>query len=252
MHRFSLLFLLIFLSAAFAADLRVKVVDPHSAAVAGAQVSVYRTGESAPLQARTTSGDGEALFQINDAALRVQVLAPGFAASWSEVEKSSSAVTIQLRLAAASETVVVSATRTPTPEQETASSVSLLSGDQIEAMQPASLGDALRFLPGAVVNVAGQRGGLGSLFVRGGDSRYNKVLVDGVPLDEPGGTFDVGTVPLEQIDRVEFQPGTQSTLYGSDAMTSVLQFFTRNGTTEVPELRFGADGGNFGTAHGYV
>lgn len=253
MHRFSLLFLLVFLSAAFAADLRVKVVDPHSAAVAGAQVFVYRTGESAPLQVRTTSGDGEVLLRVdNGAAVRVQVLAPGFAASWSEVEKSFAAVTVQLRVAAASETVVVTATRTPAPEQETASSVSLLSGDQIETMQPVSFGDALRFLSGAVVNVAGQRGGLGSLFVRGGDSRYNKVLVDGVPVDEPGGTFDVGTVPLAQADRVEFQPGTQSTLYGSDAMTSVLQIFTRNGATEVPELRFGADGGNFGTAHGYV
>src|SRR5262249_35618999 len=109
-----------------------------------------------------------------------------------------------------------------------------------------------RFLPGAVVNVAGQRGGLGSLFVRGGDSRYNKVLIDGVPVDEPGGTFDFGSVPMGQVDRIEFERGTQSTLYGSDAMTSVVQVFTRNGTTEVPELRFGADGGNFGTAHGYV
>jgi len=248
----SLVLFLLFLPAAFAAELRIKVVDPHSAAVAGAQVSVYRTGESAPLQVRTTSGDGEALFQINDAALRVQVLAPGFAASWSEVEKSSSAVTVQLHVAAASETVVVSATRTPTPADETASSVSLLSADQIEAMQPASLGDALRFLPGAVVNVAGQRGGLGSLFVEGGDSRYNKVLVDGVPVNDPGGTFEFSTIPAAETDRVEFLLGAQSTLYGSDAMTSVVQLFARNGTTAVPELRFGGDGGNFGTAHGFA
>lgn len=249
-------FLLFFFSAsaAFAADLRVKVVDPHLAAVAGAQVSVYRQAESVPLQVRSTSGDGEAVFHLADVtSLRTQVLAPGFAAAWADADASSSSpVLVKLQVAVASETVVVTATRTLAPAQETASSVTLLSGDTIETMQPVSFADALRFLPGAVVNMAGQRGGLGSLFVEGGDSRYNKVLVDGVPVNDPGGTFNGATVPLVEADRVEFLRGAQSTLYGSDAMTSVVQVFSRNGTTAVPELRFGADGGNFGTAHGFV
>jgi vitamin B12 transporter len=242
------------ISAASAVDLHIQVVDPNSAAVAGAQVSIYRQGEASPLQVRSTSGEGEAIFRVDNATgLRAQVLAPGFALAWSDVANpSSSATLITLRVATASETVVVSATRTPTPEQETASSVSLLSGAAIETMQPTSGADALRFLPGAVVNVAGQRGGLGSLFVRGGDSRYNKVLIDGVPVTDPGGTFNSSTVPLAETDRLEFVRGAQSTLYGSDAMTSVVQIFTRNGTTETPELRFGADGGTFGTAHGFA
>jgi len=242
-----------FTSTALAADLHIKVVDPHSAAVAGAQVSIYRQGETSPLQVRSTSGEGEAIFHLDSAiGLRAQVLAPGFAPAWSEITSSSSATLITLQVASASETVVVTATRTPAPEQETASSVSLLSGDVIETMQPTSGADALRFLPGAVVNVAGQRGGLGSLFVRGGDSRYNKVLIDGVPVTDPGGTFNASTVPLAETDRLEFLRGAQSTLYGSDAMTSVVQVFTRNGTTETPELLFGADGGTFGTAHGFA
>jgi outer membrane cobalamin receptor len=249
----SAIFLLLFVPAALAGELHIKVLDPLSAPVAGAQVLVYRAGESAPLQVRTSSGEGVAIFNVESLTpLRVEVLAPGFAVARMEAPPSSSAVTVALRLATASEMVIVTATRTPAPEEQTASSVSLLSGDQITTMQPVSFGDALRFLPGAVVNVSGQRGGLGSLFVRGGDSRYNKVLVDNVPVNEPGGTFDFGSVPLAQADRVEFERGTQSTLYGSDAMTSVLQVFTRNGTTAVPELRFGADGGNFGTAHGFV
>src|ERR1700692_632181 len=117
-------------------------------------------------------------------------------------------------------------------------------------MNPIASDDAVRFLPGAVVNTTGQRGGLASLFVRGGESTYNKVIVDGVAIDNPGETFDFGTLPLTQADRVEFVRGTQSTLYGSDAMTSVLQVWTRTGSTPVPEFRFGADGGNFGTASG--
>src|ERR1035441_7811314 len=108
------------------------------------------------------------------------------------------------------------------------------------------------FLPGAVVNTSGQRGGLSSLFVRGGESRYNKVIVDGVAINEPGGTFDFGTLPLGQADRLEFVRGAQSTLYGSDAMTSVVQVWTRSGSAPVPELRLGADGGNFGTANGFA
>jgi outer membrane cobalamin receptor len=62
-------------------------------------------------------------------------------------------------------------------------------------MQPIAADDALRFLPGAVVNTAGQRGGISSLFVRGGESTYNKVIVDGVAIDNPGETFDFGTLP---------------------------------------------------------
>jgi outer membrane cobalamin receptor len=119
-------------------------------------------------------------------------------------------------------------------------------------MRPTSAADAVRFLPGAIVNDAGQRGGLTSLFVRGGESRYNKVIVDGVAVNEPGGTFDFGTLPMDQSDRMEFVRGTQSTLYGSDAMTSVVQVWTRSGSTPTPELRFGADGGNFSTANGYA
>lgn len=254
----SLYFVLLLATSALAADLHVKVVDPHSAAVAGAQVSLYRAQDSTPLQIRDTAGDGEATFHLEGkTTLHIQVLAPGFAPAWVDSQASrelfaASPVVVRLQLAPASETVVVSATRAPVPQDETAASVSLLTSDQLEAMQPVSSSDALRFLPGAVVDVAGQRGGLGSLFVEGGDSRYNKVLVDDVPINDPGGTFNFGTVPLAETDRLEFLKGAQSTLYGSDAMTSVVEVFSRNGTTPTPELRFGSDGGTFGTAHGFA
>ena len=88
--------------------------------------------------------------------------------------------------------------------------------------------------------------------MRGGDSRYNKVIVDDVTINDPGGTIDVGVIPLTEADRLEFVRGAQSTLYGSDAMTSVVQLWTRTGNTLVPELRFGADGGTFDTANGYI
>jgi vitamin B12 transporter len=247
-------FLALLSAWALAGDLKIKAVDPDSAAVSGVQVSVFLATQSAPVAVVLTSGDGLATVAgLQDGAYRVQLLAPGFAAKTLDAALPLKTVlTIELAIASPAEIVVVSATRTPASEQETGASISTLESGQLETMRPVSGSDALRFLPGAIVNTVGQRGGQSSLFVRGGDSRYNKVIIDGVPVNDPGGIFDFGIVPMAGADRVEFLRGAQSTLYGSDAMTSVVQIFTRAGTTEAPELRFGADGGNLGTAHGYL
>lgn len=246
----SILLAVLFSTAAFAADLTVKVVDPHSAAVSGAEVSLLR-GDQIVSTAMTTA-EGLATFRIaGQGHYRVRILAAGFAAETVDAS-SETELKIALRLATASETVVVSATRTPVPTEAAGADVDALTGEQLTTMQPVAANDAVRFLPGAVINTAGQRGGLSSLFVRGGESNYNKVIVDGVAVNEPGGTIDFGSLPLSQSDRVEFVRGTQSTLYGSDAMTSMVQVFTRTGSAPIPELRFGADGGNFETAHGFA
>jgi vitamin B12 transporter len=251
--------LLLFLSAAaLAADLKVKVEDPQSAAVSGAQVSLLAKGTGTALRTATTSAEGIARFdesrprEFSSGSYRIQVLAPGFASHSEDVPPDANIVTVRLQLAVASETVVVSATRTPTPAEQTGASISTLEGRQLEVMQPVAAEDAVRFLTGAVVNSYGQDGALSSLFVRGGESTYNKVIVDGVAVSEPGLTFDFGTLPLGQADRLEFLRGAQSTLYGSDAMTSVVEVWTRTGSAPTPEVRFGADGGNFSTAHGYA
>jgi outer membrane cobalamin receptor len=166
--------------------------------------------------------------------------------------QTDSIVNIQLRIAARNETVVVTATRTPLPADQTGAPVEIVDNATLTNRQPVEAADAIRFLPGAIVNTAGRRGGLASLFVRGGDSRYNKVIVDGVPVNEAGGVFDFGAVPVVGADRIEFVRGPESVLYGSDALTSVVQLFTATGTTRTPELTFGADGGTFSTARGNV
>jgi len=238
--------------AASAADLTVKVVDPQSAAVSGAQVSLVRSNEAKILETQATSAEGLAAFHLANAGpYQIKVLAPGFAPRTIDVA-SQSELTVNLHLATAAETVSVTATRTPVAGEAAGADVDSLSGLQLTTMQPIAADDTLRFLPGAVVDTAGQVGGLSSLFVRGGESNYNKVIVDGVTVNEPGGTFDFGTLSLAQADRMEFVRGTQSTLYGSDAMTSVVQVWTRTGSTPTPELRFGAAGGNFQTASGHA
>ncbi len=247
---FSLLFLL---GSAFAADLKIKVVDPNSTPVPQAEVILFRNSDAVPAATQLTSGDGTVVFaNVSSATHHARVLAAGFAPEDVTLESSQTNAIIKVRVTTTTETVVVTATRGPVAEADTATSVLTLDRNELETMQPASGADALRFLPGAVVDTAGQRGSLASLFVRGGDSRYNKVLIDGVPVNDPGGIFDFGVVPLAQSDRIEFLRGAQSTLYGSDAMTSVVQMWSQTGRTPRPELRFGADGGNFGTAHGYA
>ncbi len=238
----------------FAVDLKVKVVDPNSSAIGSAQVSLLPAEQSTPVGVLITSAEGLVSFTgISDGQYRLQLLAPGFAPQTVDVTVPQASVfTIKLNVAGATEIVVVTATRTPIPEQDSGASVSTLEAGQLQVMQPVAAADAIRFLPGAVVNTVGQRGGQSSLFVRGGDSRYNKVIVDGVPVNDPGGIFDFGVVPLAGAERLEFLRGAQSTLYGSDAMTSVVQVFSQSGSTETPELRFGADGGNFSTANGFA
>ena len=243
------LVLSVFLLTAFAAaEIKVKVVDPQSAAIAGAQVILLDHGT--PLAVQFTSPEGVVIFRSNKNPAQVRVLAQGFAPQ--TIDISSLEVTIQLKISPVTEAVVVSATRIPVPGESAGASVSSLSGAQLTTMQPAEIADALRFVPGVVVNSSGRVGSLGSVFVRGGDSRYNKVVVDGVTINEPGGTFDFGVVPTNEMSRVEFVRGAQSTLYGSDAMTGVLQTWSANGSTVTPELLLGADGGTFSSAHGYA
>lgn len=252
------LFMVVFLSvSALASELTVRVVDPQSAAVSGAQVEVFPANSNAAVAVQATSAQGMAEFRnMVSEGSRVHVLAPGFAEQWQTIEpeqtKQGATLTVTLHLAVATETVVVSGTRTPLPDDESGASIDSLNAAILQTMRPVTASDALRFLPGAIVSTAGQRGGLASLFVDGGESRYNKVIVDGVPINDPGGIFDFGTLPLFQADRMEFLRGAQSTLYGSDAMASVVQVWSRAGSTPVPELRFGADAGNYGTENGYA
>jgi outer membrane cobalamin receptor len=248
----SLIAFAVLVVAASATELKIKVTDPQSAAVAGARVELFTQGSTTPAAIETTSPDGIATFrQPGSGPYWLRVLAPGFAEQKAELSSAESGIlTVHLRIAPAAQTVVVTATRSAVPGDLANASVAALSAAQLELMQPVAANEALRFLPGAVIDTQGRRGGLASLFVRGGDSRYNKVIIDGVPVDEPGGTFDFGVVPLAEAERLEFVRGAQSTLYGSDAMTSVVQMWTRAGSTSVPELRLGADGGTFDTAHG--
>jgi outer membrane cobalamin receptor len=244
-----------FSAFSFSAQLQldIRVLAPDSTPVSGAQLTVYPVGLNTPVAKQSTNGEGAATFNsLPDGDLQIEVLAPGFAKKVVTQKPTSGALNIQLQLPTREETVVVTANETPLAVEDSGSRTSVLDRQTLDLFQPVSLNDALRFMPGAIINSTGRRGSLSSLFVRGGDSRYNKVIIDGVSVNDPGGTFDFGVVPTQETDRLEFVRGADSTIYGSDAMSSVVQLFTSAGHTRSPQFDFGADGGTFSTTHGYA
>ena len=255
MTRIRIFFLLLLTTGAvFAADLKLIVQSPSGERVSGVQVTLYRASDNAGVGILTTSGDGVVGFSnLTDGAYQAVVLAPGFAAqSLTVTAPQNEARVVQLKLTTTPQTVVVSATATPNTVNQTAVSLDMLSSDELTLLNPPAAGDALSYIPGAIVNTSGRRGSQASLFVRGGESSYNKVLIDGVPVNDPGGFYDFGVTPMNNIQRLEVVRGPESTIYGTDAMTSVVQLWTTTGTTSKPVFEFGADGGTFSTANGYA
>lgn len=142
--------------------------------------------------------------------------------------------------------VVVTATRTDTPLGETGSSVTVIDAREIESRQMTDMLQLLRTVPGLTVIQSGSRGTVTNVFTRGGNANMNQVLIDGMKVNQGGGGFDFGNFTTVGIGRVEIVRGPQSALYGPDAMTSVMQFFTPKG--EGPLSLWGSvRGGNYGT-----
>jgi vitamin B12 transporter len=125
--------------------------------------------------------------------------------------------------------IVVTATRLPVPADAVSAAVTVIRGEELAARGVRTVADALRDVLGAAVVRAGAEGSQTSLFLRGGESDYVKVLVDGVPVNQPGGAFDFAHLTTDAVDRIEIVRGPVSVLYGSDAVTGVVQVFTRSG-----------------------
>jgi outer membrane cobalamin receptor len=174
---------------------------------------------------------------------------PGFVASDSgSVSIDASASHYELRLAPAPvrEQVVVTATRGAAPASILGVSISALDAAQIEARHATSLLGLLQDLPGVAVARAGGPGLQASAFVRGGDSRYARVLIDGVPVNQPGGAFDLGDALPFELERIEVVRGAASSLYGTDALAGVIQLVTQRAEPgAAPSLRAEAEGGSF-------
>ena len=226
------------------------VVDPLGARVPAATVTLLRDGRR---MAETSSNvRGEFAFQsLSTGRYQVEVSAPGFEPAMSDLvfvgASAEVVVDITLQIGPLEDHVVVTAAATELPQSRVGSPVTVIDNDTLEALAKPDVLEALRIVPGIQVLQTGQRGGTTNIFVRGGAADFNKVLIDGVPVNDIGGAVDLGSLSIAGIDRVEVLRGANSVLYGSDALSGVINVTTRRGSSVRPELTYSVDGGNLGT-----
>jgi len=130
------------------------------------------------------------------------------------------------------DTMVVTATKTPTSIHKTGSSITVISADDIAHRQFQTLADALQDVPGMHIVQTGVKGSQTSVFMRGTKSEHTMVLIDGVEMNDPSSptaSFDFANFLLEDIESIEIVRGSQSVLYGSDAIGGVIHIRTRTG-----------------------
>ena len=228
------------------------VTDPSGAVVPGAFVEAMTSGQVTA--SSITGQDGRYGFELPAGLYEIRARLQGFAADAVTVNAATS-VTRDLRLtiAAIGDALVVTAARTAETRAHAASSVSVFSSADLAALGSTSIAEALRFAPGLAVESNGREGAQSALFARGGESDYNLVLIDGVRVNSPGGAYDFSRISAAEIDRVEVVRGGQSALYGSDAMGSVVQMFTRRADpSDAPRLSGSIEGGSFNAWRGDV
>jgi outer membrane cobalamin receptor len=147
------------------------------------------------------------------------------------------------------EPVVVTASREPQPSDLIPASVSSVSREEMESQRDPNVIEALRRVPGVYVGQPGARGSRSSIYLRGLDPNHTVVLIDGVRVNDPtnnrGGSFDLSTLGVENVDRVEIVRGPLSAVHGSDAIAGAINVITRRAEGE-REIELDVSGGRFG------
>jgi outer membrane cobalamin receptor len=236
------LFCIVFLplpASAQATSLTGRISDPDGRPVANAELIVTGVA-AAPLRARSGDDGRFEITGLDAGRYRVIATAPGFASDSIGVDVPSPALDITLRISAVTETLIVSAAQIDQPLSRTPDSVTVIPGSEIEAKQQFTLAAALRSVPGVTLQQNGGPGTVTSLFTRGGESDYTLVLVDGIRANSFGGGLDLSQVPLQDVDRIEVIRGSQSALYGSDAIGGVIHVITRSGGKPSASAQFEA------------
>jgi vitamin B12 transporter len=234
------------------ASLAGTVTDPLGASIARAAVSLVHDGAVA---ARTDSdARGAFAFEgLSEGRYHLQVTAEGFEA-WTTKSLFLAAggrrtLTVPLPIGRLETEVTVSATAGEVLPSSVGSSVTVLDAKMLEATGKPDVLEALRLVPGSSLVQSGARGGATSMFIRGGDASFNKVVVDGVPANDIGGGNDLSQLAMTGVDRVEVLRQANSVLSGTDALAGVISVTSSRGGTRVPLAALSFDGGSLSTNH---
>ncbi|MED5535882.1 MAG: TonB-dependent receptor [Pseudomonadota bacterium] len=131
------------------------------------------------------------------------------------------------------ETITVIGTRIPSVEAQIGS-VTVIDEQTIRERNDSNIFDLLRDVPGVHASLPGGQGSLGSVFIRGSEPNYGAILIDGVQVNNPtntrGGSFDFSSLDINAIERIEILRAPQSSIYGSNALSGVINLITRSGS----------------------
>ncbi len=236
------------------AHLSGTLTDSSGGAVANVQVQARIEGSpNSQTWSAHSSPVGEYSLELPPGRYRVRFTRPSFAPRelvFDLAQGESHKLNLRLDLEPLSSNVVVTAQAEPVLSQETAAPVTIIDRSEIDARQSVTLPDVLLFAPGISIGRTGPEGGTASVFLDGGNSNFTKVLVDGAPINPPGGAVDFSNLTLDNIDKVEIVRGAESAIYGTDAVSGVIQLFTHRGTTRVPEFSAFGEGGSFSSGRG--
>jgi vitamin B12 transporter len=180
---------------------------------------------------------------------RVRLEAPGFILSpvpRRVVGATEADLDLVLSPAPVREQVLVAATRAEAALSSLGVAASVLDHERIVERRSPDVLHLLEEVPGATVARAGGLGRQGSLFLRGGPSNAARVMIDGVPMNEPGGAFDFGALLPLSLEQIEVVRGAASSLYGTDALAGVVHLVTRRaGSGDDTAFEAEAEGGRF-------
>ena len=223
-------------------DIRGVVLDPMGRPVPDAKVTCG--------SASATTDQVGTFTLAGDQACTAGATKGGFVAEPVSL-KPGDGNTVTLALASQSERVVVTATGAPVALEEAGVAASVLTGSDIQVRNMHRVHDVLREVPGLNIVQTGSGGGTTSMFTRGGDSNASVVLLDGVPITDPGGSLNLAGLSTSGLDRIEVIRGPESALYGAEAASGVVQIFTKRGDLEatVPHGNLTYERGSFSTDH---
>ena len=237
------------------AQLKGTLLDSSGAGVGGVQVTARLNNDpQAQLWKATSTTDGAYSLKLPPGTYRVVFQRTSFITREFDLDLTTPAapriLDLHLELEPLSSSVVVTAQAQPQQIQQTTAPVDLITRQDMDARFSINLTDALQYSAGIAIGRTGPEGGSASIFLNGGNSDFTKVLVDGTPVNEPGNAVDFSNFTLDNVDKVEVVRGAESAIYGTDAVSGVIQVFTHRGATTTPELVLYTDGGSFSTARG--